>query len=56
MSLSDVPTDMQLKIIDLQFDSNMNEKFASFDLEVQKYLFSGCPKLRDLAANILCMF
>ena len=44
---------MQLKMIDLQCDSNLKEMFASFGLEICKYDY---PKLRELAANILCMF
>ena len=51
MTPSDVSTDVQLDIIDLQCDSNLKERFVSVDLEV--YLFSGYPKLRDQAAKFL---
>ena len=53
---SDVPTELQMEIIDLQCDSNLKEKFTIVGLDIYKYLFPGYPKLRDLAAKILCMF
>ena len=52
----DVPTDMQLKITDLPCDSNFKEMFASVGVKIYWYVFSGCPKLRDLSAKILWMF
>ena len=50
-------SDVQLQTTDLQCDSNLIEKLASVDLEIYKYLSPGYPDiLRDLAANIWCMF
>ena len=48
---SELRTDMQLEIIDLQCDSTLKEKFASVGLEIFMYLFPGYLKLRDLAAK-----
>ena len=56
VSSSDVPTELQMEIIDLQCDSNLKEKFTIVGLDIYKYLFPGYPKLRDLPAKILCMF
>ena len=51
-----MPCDIQLGIIGLQCDSNMKEKLTSVGLKVCMYLFPDYPKLRDMAAKILCKF
>lgn len=54
---SDVPSDMQLEIIDLQCDVELKNKFADVGLETfYQYLLPGYSKLTTLAAKILCMF
>ena len=54
---SDVPSDMQLEIIDLQCDVELKDKFASLGLETfSQHLLPDYPKLTALAAKVLCMF
>lgn len=57
VNASDMPTDIQLEIIDLQCDSGMKQKFASVGLDTfYQYLLPGYPKLTTLAAKVLSMF
>ena len=56
MIISDVPTDVQLEIIDLKCDSNLREGSASDGLKIAMYLFPGYLKVIDLDGKILCMF
>ena len=55
MTPSDVPTDRQLEVIDLQCDSYLNEKLAYVGLEIYKYLLHGYPKLKNLAVKVFCI-
>ena len=56
MIISDVPTDVQLMIIDLKCDSNLREGSASDGLEIYMFLFKGYLKVIVLDGKILCMF
>ena len=51
VTLSDVPIDMQHKIIGLQRDSILEEKLASVGVQIHKYLFPGYHKLRPSCQN-----
>ena len=53
---SDMITDMQLKIIDSRYDSNLKETLVIAGLEIYKYLFPSHLKFRDLAAKALLFF
>ena len=56
MTTPDVPTDMQLRMIDLQCDSNFKETLASDDLKIYKYQFSDYLKLIYQVVKFFCMF
>lgn len=52
-----MPADIQLKLIDLQCDSTMKDKFGSVGLDTfYQYLVPGYPKLTAMAAKVLSMF
>ena len=51
MTTSDVLTDMQLQIIDLQGDSNLKEKFSSVGLKIYSVFSSLFQIERQLPKN-----
>ena len=54
---ADMPSDIQLELIDLQCDSGMKDKFGSVGLDkFYQYLVPGYPKLTAMAAKVLSMF
>jgi len=54
---SDLPVDLQVEIIDLQWDSDLKTKFALASSDTfYQYLFPGYPKVTLLATKVLCMF
>ena len=57
VNASDMPTDVQLELIDLQCDSTLKKKFASVGLDTFcQYFPPGYLRLTALAAKALSMF